>query len=171
MNSSKGWCMEYSQEKLAEVTDENLDLIECPGCGRDDFKSNKGVAMHHHQKHGFSISMLYRCSKCNEIKSGDNSNMKICPDCNWSDKDDEYKCPWDGCEKVFTTRNGRSVHHEQVHGESISGYTYNCEYCGNSFQSPIAPDNDNAPKYCPVNETDGKSCEAKQRTGQGREFF
>jgi hypothetical protein len=167
---SKGWCMKHSQRRMEEVTDEDLNLIECPECGRDDFKSNKGVALHHSKKHGFSVSMLYRCNECSQIKSGDNSDMQICPDCKWTDEDNTYVCPWDGCDRTFSSRNGRSVHHQQVHGESISGYKYQCEYCGDTFQSAIAPDNPNAPKYCPVKEIEGKSCEAKDREGKSREF-
>jgi len=162
--------MKYTQEEIEEATNGNLELQYCPGCGRDDFKSNKGVAQHHTKKHGFSISMLYRCEDCGEIRSGKEGGQKYCSDCNWNSETASYDCPYEGCERTFDTQNGRSVHHSQVHGESIAGYTYECEYCGNEFDSPIAPESDDAPKYCPTKDVDGKSCEAKDRTGESREF-
>lgn len=162
--------MRYNQKLIEEVTDEKLNLIECPGCGRSDFKSSKGIAQHHAIKHGFSISMLYRCKSCGDIKSGKEGDQKYCSDCNWNTETDLYDCPYEGCERTFDTQNGRSVHHSQAHGESIAGYTYECEYCGDEFDSPISPGSDNAPKYCPTKSTEGKSCEAKDRTGQSRQF-
>lgn len=165
-------CMKYSQKKLESVTDEDLNLVECPDCGRDDFESNKGVALHHGKVHDSSISMLYRCEDCGQIKSGNEKSQRFCDDCYWNDKDEEYICPHEECNEKFTSRNGRSVHHYHAHGESIAGYVYECEYCGNQFDSNIAPDSPDAPKYCPVKELDEdeKSCEAKDRTGQSREF-
>lgn len=162
--------MEYTQEEIEEAINDEIELEFCPACGRDDFKSNKGVAQHHAKKHGFSISMLYRCEKCGKIKSGNEGGQKYCSECNWNSETASYDCPYEGCERSFDTQNGRSVHHSQVHGESIAGYTYECEYCGDRFESPIAPESDNAPKYCPVKDIEGKSCEAKDRTGQSREF-
>lgn len=162
--------MEYTQEEIEKATNGDLKLKFCPGCGRDDFKSNKGVAQHHAKKHGFSISMLYRCEDCGEIRSGKEGDQKYCSDCNWNSDIASYDCPYEGCERSFDTQNGRSVHHSQVHGESIAGYVYECEHCGNEFESPISPGSENAPKYCPVKDTEGKSCESKDRTGQSREF-
>lgn len=166
--------MEYTQNKLESVTDDDVNLVECPGCGRSDFKSNKGVAIHHKKEHDFSVAMLFRCKDCGEIKSADNSDQKYCTSCNWNDEDDAYLCPYDGCEREFSTRNGRSVHHNRVHGESIAGYEYECQYeeCDNTFTSIVAPDSPDAPKYCPVKELDEdeKSCEAKARTGNSRTF-
>lgn len=160
----------YSQEKFESVLNEDFEYTECPGCGRDDFKSSDGIKQHHAKAHGFSIKLPFRCKDCGLIKSGDDSDPKYCSECNWYEEGSEYKCPWDGCDRVFDTSNGRSVHHHQEHGESIAGYEYTCEHCGDEFESPIAPESDDAPKYCPPGDQSGESCESKDRTGVPREF-
>lgn len=160
--------MQYSQEKLRKVLNEDFEYVECPACGRNDFKNSTGIKYHHAQMHGFSIKLPFRCEECGLIKSGDNSNQKTCSECNWNDDDEEYACPWEGCGRTFTSRNGRSVHHNQVHGESIAGYEYECEYCGDTFESRITPDSPVAPKYCPPGDQSGETCESKDREGTTR---
>ena len=70
--------MKFSQERLEECTDEQLNFIECPECGRDDFASSQGVAMHFGQKHDGSISYIFRCEECEELDFGSGQKNTFC---------------------------------------------------------------------------------------------
>jgi len=44
----------------------------------------------------------------------------------------KYECP--KCERVLPSKPGMKMHHKFKHGESIAGYTLNCDYCGEDFE-------------------------------------
>lgn len=76
---------------------------------------------------------------------------------------DEYECP--GCDRSFATERGMSQHHEENHGKSISGYEYECAWCGEAFMSPRSPEDPKSPKYC-NDDCFGASMEEGYRTGR-----
>lgn len=55
----------------------------------------------------------------------------------------EFSCP--SCDRIFDTKNGRSVHHYQSHGESIAKTTKECTWCGVEFEYYK---HDSEKKYC-----------------------
>lgn len=55
-------------------------------------------------------------------------------------------CPT--CGDSFDTEQGVKSHHAQVHGESISGFEYECGACGETFRDNRSPDHSEAPEYC-----------------------
>lgn len=59
---------------------------------------------------------------------------------------DEYECP--SCSKSFATKQGVSKHHNDAHGESISGTKYTCKNCGELFWDMKCDDNHITPQYC-----------------------
>lgn len=44
----------------------------------------------------------------------------------------EWECPT--CGDVFDSENGMKVHHTKLHGESIAGAEYDCDYCGTTYR-------------------------------------
>jgi len=58
----------------------------------------------------------------------------------------EYPCP--SCQKSFATKQGVSKHHKDKHGESISGTTYTCDYCGEKSWTRKSRDDSSYPRYC-----------------------
>ena len=69
----------------------------------------------------------------------------------------DYECP--SCDKKFSSLRGRNAHHTQVHGESIRGSEYECEWCGETFTDRRSPEHNNPPKYC-------KRCYGKHMEGE-----
>jgi uncharacterized Zn finger protein len=59
---------------------------------------------------------------------------------------DGYECP--SCERHFASKQGVSKHHKDKHGESISGTTYTCRYCGEENWTRKSEDNHKYPEYC-----------------------
>jgi len=59
---------------------------------------------------------------------------------------DDYECP--SCDRTFATSQGVSKHHEDEHGESIRGNTYECAWCGEENWTPRKKDDKLFPKYC-----------------------
>lgn len=70
--------MELSQETLEEATDEDLNFVMCPGCGRNDMSSSQGIATHFAQKHEGSLKYVFRCEYCDEIAFGSASGNRFC---------------------------------------------------------------------------------------------
>jgi len=58
----------------------------------------------------------------------------------------DYECP--SCDRTFATSQGVSKHHEDEHGESIRGNTYECAWCGEENWTPRRKDDKLFPKYC-----------------------
>jgi len=51
----------------SDSTDAGKELTECPTCGRDDFKSERGIKQHHARAHDESISgELVECETCSK---------------------------------------------------------------------------------------------------------
>ena len=59
---------------------------------------------------------------------------------------DEYPCP--SCEKSFASKQGVSKHHDEKHGESISGQEYTCKNCGERFWDMKCQSNHITPQFC-----------------------
>ena len=76
---------------------------------------------------------------------------------------DDYECP--SCERSFATSQGVSKHHEEEHGDSIRGNTYECEWCGEENWTPRRKDDKLFPKYCPSTENE-KGCYSKSMSGE-----
>lgn len=55
-------------------------------------------------------------------------------------------CLWDGCERSFGTERGMSIHHTQVHDESIAYVTKDCDYCDEEFE--CQRDNVDQRRFC-----------------------
>lgn len=51
-----------------------------------------------------------------------------------SEPSEEYSCPFPGCERVFSSEKGVSLHHVQSHGESIAGVETECSWCGDTIR-------------------------------------
>lgn len=52
-----------------------MGMVECPTCGREDFKSPKGMKQHHARTHGESVSYsVYECDNCgSEVEKKDSA--------------------------------------------------------------------------------------------------
>lgn len=70
--------MRFSQSRLEEVTDENLNFQECPECGYDDSDSSQGIAMHFAYNHEGSLKYLFRCEECGRLHFGSGQKNKFC---------------------------------------------------------------------------------------------
>lgn len=186
--------MRYTQERLEEVTNDDLEFVACPECGTVEPDVGRGVVLHYAYNHEGSISGLFKCVNCGKLDFGTSSTTKYCSkDCEiedrhgtvpnhhdkewleeqlfeedrsvsdiadecgcgiqtlhkWIAKHDiegDYDCP--SCERNFYTSKGRAMHHKKVHGESIAGFEYTCENCGDTFVSENAPESKISPKYC-----------------------
>lgn len=46
------------------------------------------------------------------------------------------ECVYTGCGLTFDTRRGMKIHHANTHGESISGFVYECSNCDKEYQDP-----------------------------------
>jgi len=55
-----------------------MTTSECPTCGRDDFKSETGMKVHHYQAHNQSIAPTQRCEYCGESFLESSSNVRFC---------------------------------------------------------------------------------------------
>lgn len=45
-------------------------------------------------------------------------------------------CSWEGCDREFKNEYGMKIHHSQIHGESIAGIEFECDYCGKVSRRP-----------------------------------
>jgi len=75
----------------------------------------------------------------------------------------DYECP--SCDRTFATSQGVSKHHENEHGESIRGNTYECAWCGEENWTPRSRDDKRFPKYCPSTENE-RGCYSKSMSGE-----
>jgi hypothetical protein len=67
-----------SQARLEECVDDELNFIECPECGDDDFDSSRGVSMHYGYNHEGSLAYLYRCEECGRLDFGNGKRNTFC---------------------------------------------------------------------------------------------
>lgn len=88
------------EEACRSTATDDKEIVECPTCGRDDFKNERGLKQHHARTHG------------ERLVGGDFDGE--CPTCGRSD---------------FRTGRGMRIHHAKVHGESLSIVEVNCDYC------------------------------------------
>lgn len=53
-------------------------------------------------------------------------------DANTQEGNDEYHCPWDGCDRTLGSEHGIKCHHKRIHGVSIAGASVECDWCGST---------------------------------------
>lgn len=102
-----------------EANDSKSAECECPTCG-EEFKNPHGMRIHHHQKHGFSVSP--------EDGSGPE-----CPTCGRAD---------------FSNETGMKQHHAKSHDESIAGVEVECAWCGKTKRVPPVETEDHDRHFC-----------------------
>jgi Zn ribbon nucleic-acid-binding protein len=79
--------MKFSQERLEECTDDELNFVECPECGYDDSESSRGITMHFGYNHEGKISYVFRCKECGDIAFGNGQKNTFCSkDCETLDR-------------------------------------------------------------------------------------
>jgi len=78
----------------------------------------------------------------------------------------DYGCP--SCDKSYPTKQSVSKHHKDEHGDSISGTTYTCQYCGEENWTPRSEGDDKFPKYCD-DDCFGKSMEGEDNPNKTQE--
>jgi uncharacterized protein with PIN domain len=70
--------MDYSQSRIEECTDEDLNFVKCPECGRDDLSAGRGVTMHFGYNHEGSLAYLFRCEECGRLAFGNGQKNTFC---------------------------------------------------------------------------------------------
>lgn len=117
------WGLKYPQTQLwgmsesapgqgdaGTTTDAQADnSTECPTCGRDDFKSRRGMRSHHTSRHGESLRLIeFECTVCGETdekephhynEDGPNYCSHACQGKDL-DRKQEVKCAWCGGDLV-----------------------------------------------------------------------
>ena len=67
---------------------------------------------------------------------------------NSGNESDGVECPWDGCERSFSSENGMKVHHVQIHGESVAGVEVECAECGDTISVKAVQARDHEKHFC-----------------------
>lgn len=119
-----------------------LDEIECPTCGRDDFKSRKGVRSHHSSVHNEILPNLI-CEKCG-FRFHYKSRRAKCDTCIKKEKKNlkERKpvvCIVDDCNSRFKSKKGMKIHHYYKHHKSIAEYQNQSGNCVNEDRREPCP--------------------------------
>jgi len=127
--------------------------VECPTCGRTDFKSEMGVKQHHGKIHGESLSKEdVECGVCGDefpkrkcdIEKDDNHYCSM--GCLHESKRNGVELECEMCGDIFrvgksredTARVCSDACRGKLVGEMRSGinpYEYVCDYCGEDFKS------------------------------------
>jgi 5-methylcytosine-specific restriction endonuclease McrA len=140
------------------TSDDNSSSVECPTCGRDDFKNTHGLHIHHTRAHGESISWTTKtCDTCGddveiekyELESQD--SVYCSTECQYEAYTDkrEVECENCGaCEKVIPSRADRyrfcskecKGQYESANWRGENGPNYRgriektCVECGDSME-------------------------------------
>ena len=127
--------------------------VECPTCGRTDFKSEMGVKQHHGKIHGESLSKAtVECGVCGDkfrkqkydIEKDDNHYCSM--ECLHESKRNGVELECEICEDIFRVAKHREdtarVCSNECRGEltgrilsGINPYEYTCKRCGHDFKS------------------------------------
>lgn len=96
--------------------------VECPTCGRTDFKSDRGMKSHHAKIHGESIAgFTYPCEECgSDVKY--KQRREGC----------EHFCSKE-CESDYREKNGRLIGVDGEDHPSAKGEVIECDICGVEF--------------------------------------
>lgn len=94
---------------------------ECPTCGRDDFKSRKGMQWHHAKQHGEPYRITVRCSNCGSEL--DRPPHRV-------DRSENQFCDRDCNDAYLHGREAPESHNFRREGKS----QYECDHCGKSFE-------------------------------------
>ena len=117
---------------------------ECPTCGRDDFKNQRGMKQHHARTHGESLRESSECDYCgSEFKHERDSSQphRFCSkQCHWGHQSENPK-------------TGSEAHNWE--GGKVE---MECSYCGGSFE--VKPYREKTASYCSC------SCRASDTTGE-----
>lgn len=119
-------------------TGENKESsVECPTCGKGDFKNELGLKMHHARQHGESITGVeVECAYCGEPKRVPECRLKTrdkfycstkgcqAKDLNKASENPEYECR--GCGRGYSSRTGVTDHMKQCCPDEL----YECPTCG-----------------------------------------
>lgn len=96
----------------------NSSVAECPTCGRDDFKSRRGMKQHHTRAHGESLNTQeFECAECGETFRADIHDQR----------GDEKFCSHD-CHNSYQRMDGPRPCDERDYTPSTT--TATCAYCG-----------------------------------------
>lgn len=125
-------------------------MAECPTCGRTDFKSDRGMRMHHAKVHDESLSKVNKsCEYC-----GDDVVVWR----KYAEKHDHHFCS-DECQSRWRS--------EKIRGENHPNHTgkieVKCEWCGDKVK--IYPYRKDSFRFC------SQECMMKHRTDAGTEIL
>jgi len=135
-----------TQKRLRECVDDELNFIECPKCGDDDFSSSRGVAMHYAYNHEGSLKNFYECDECGRLKFGAGGGSTFCSKwCEVYDKVGTFKhFDKDFLKEEVEEKGKRGAEIAQEIGVSKNviwkyierfdiGNEYDCPSCDNSY--------------------------------------
>lgn len=105
------WMDEHNIDRNSSDTSPD-DGFDCPSCNKT-FDTDRGLKVHHKQKHGESIADR----PANE---------------RGSKKGAEHECP--SCSKSFDSKLGMKSHHAKAHGDPLRPQ-HECEECGDIFET------------------------------------
>lgn len=151
-----------SQKASGEAEDSTLNKdifssVECPTCGRDDFKSNRGMRRHHAVTHGESLSEVEReCDYCHSkftlpvawLRKDGNTGAFCSDECRDKgcdvgvEHDLEYEtrvCEYTECENSFEVRPYKDKRFCStkcsVRDRNPDPHTKKCGICGEEFRT------------------------------------
>lgn len=148
-------------------------MAECPTCGRDDFKSRRGMKQHHAKAHNEALgvdTVTLTCENCGEQYEKRPHNAERSSYCSksckheghggWGEDEEESEC--ENCGEKFTHHPSRdrkycsqkchlNYLHEDLSGEEsplTNKVTLTCDECGKQFKRQKSRAELNDSDYC-----------------------
>jgi len=94
--------------------EDNSPLVECPTCGRSDFKSPRGIKQHHAKVHGESISVKsVNCDQCGEqteiegYELENQENVYCSTECQYKAYESQVDVVCEYCSSAFSVKPSR----------------------------------------------------------------
>lgn len=111
------------------------DGVECPTCGKDGFKSETGVKIHHTHAHGESIRPTVECAWCGDEKTVSPSGIE---------RSEKHFCG-DDCYAAWKSENVVGEDHHQY----TDRVTVECAWCGEQIELVPSRVENHERHFCP----------------------